>query len=56
MWFAALGSYDYNPWIINLAYQLLNNSTEVIELIAHNPFPDAPPKFIRALKYRYHVE
>ena len=48
MWFAALGSYNYNPWIINLAYRLLNNnSTDVNNLIKHDPFPEKPPKFIR---------
>jgi len=54
MWFAALGSYSYNPWIIHFTYQLLRNNTNVIGLLADNPFPSAPPKFIRALKYRYH--
>ena len=24
MWFAALGSYQHNPWFLNLVYRLLN--------------------------------
>lgn len=23
MWFAALGHYNHNPWLVNLAYKLL---------------------------------
>ena len=54
MWFAALGTYNHNPWIINLAYQMLDNSTDVYKLLQTNPFPDKPPRYIRAVKYTYH--
>ncbi|HZV33725.1 MAG TPA: lipase maturation factor family protein, partial [Verrucomicrobiae bacterium] len=54
MWFAALGSYRENPWFVNFCVRLLQGSPEVLALLAHNPFPDAPPHFIRARVYDYH--
>ncbi|XP_038047006.1 lipase maturation factor 2-like [Patiria miniata] len=53
MWFAALGSYERTPWFINFAYRLLEGKPEVLDLIASNPFPEKPPKFIRANLYTY---
>jgi predicted DCC family thiol-disulfide oxidoreductase YuxK/uncharacterized membrane protein YphA (DoxX/SURF4 family) len=54
MWFAALGGYRQNPWLVNFCIRLLQGSPEVIALLEHNPFPDAPPKYIRAEVYEYH--
>ncbi|KAK2167805.1 hypothetical protein NP493_1259g00035 [Ridgeia piscesae] len=54
MWFAALGSYNHNPWLVNLVYRLLNNQPEVLALMGKNPFPNKPPKYIRANLYHYH--
>lgn len=54
MWFAALGSYHNNRWLINFMVRLLEGSPEVLALLADNPFPDAPPRFIRAVVYDYH--
>jgi hypothetical protein len=53
MWFAALGSYRNNPWFVNFAVRLLQGRPEVTRLLRTNPFPDAPPRFIRATVYRY---
>jgi hypothetical protein len=53
MWFAALGSYRNNPWFVNFVYQLLKGSPEVLGLFGRNPFPDAPPRYVRALVYDY---
>jgi hypothetical protein len=54
MWFAALESPQDNQWFINFEFRLLQNSPEVLALLARNPFPKAPPKYIRALLYEYH--
>eukprot|EP00057_Strongylocentrotus_purpuratus_P032809 XP_788922.3 PREDICTED: LOW QUALITY PROTEIN: lipase maturation factor 2 [Strongylocentrotus purpuratus] len=54
MWFAALGSYQRNPWFLNMVYRLLNDQPEVMALIKHNPFPDEPPKYVRARLFHYH--
>ncbi len=53
MWFAALGSYEANPWFMAFLRQLLHNRPEVVALLAHNPFPEAPPRLLRAVVYRY---
>jgi len=54
MWFAALGSYQYNFWFRVLCYRLLTNEPSVTALLQENPFPNKPPKFIKALLYTYH--
>ncbi len=53
MWFAALGSYGENPWFGRLIVQLLEGSQDVSRLLAKNPFPHTPPRYIRAMFYRY---
>ena len=54
MWFAALSDPRQNPWFINFELRLLQGSPEVSTLLGRNPFPNAPPKFIRAQLYEYH--
>jgi hypothetical protein len=54
MWFAALGSYQDNPWFINFEIRLLQGSPEVLKLLKSNPFPGRPPRYIRAPLYDYH--
>ena len=54
MWFAALGDYRQNPWLINFCLRLLQGSPGVLSLLEHNPFPEAPPRYIRAVQYEYH--
>jgi hypothetical protein len=34
--------------------KLLENDRPVLRLLRDNPFPDRPPKFVRALLYEYH--
>jgi len=53
MWFAALGSYQTSPWFPNLMYRILEGSPDVLELLDHDPFPDGPPKYLRAMVYEY---
>ena len=53
MWFAALGTYEQNVWFIRFAVKLLEGAKPVLKLIKHNPFPDNPPKYIRAVLYDY---
>ena len=53
MWFAALQDYRSNPWLINCCIRLLQGSPEVLALFQRNPFPDAPPRRIRAVLYEY---
>jgi hypothetical protein len=53
MWFAALESPRENPWFFGLIVRLLQGSQDVNRLLAHNPFPDKPPGYVRAMFYRY---
>ena len=53
MWFAALSSYEYVPWFRAFEARLLEGSPEVLGLLASNPFPDHPPRYVRAWLYEY---
>jgi hypothetical protein len=53
MWFAALDAPEQNPWLVGLIVRLLEGSRDVTGLLTHDPFPDKPPHYIRAMFYRY---
>ena len=53
MWFAAMASPNEYPWTVNLVSKLLHNDPGIVGLFASNPFPDKPPRYIRAILYRY---
>lgn len=53
MWFAAMSTAGQYPWTYNLVWKLLHNDKQATGLFAQNPFPDAPPRYIRAVLYRY---
>ena len=53
IWFAAMASPSEYPWTLHFAWKLLHNDTSTLSLLANNPFPDAPPHYIRARLYRY---
>jgi hypothetical protein len=53
MWFAAMSSPDRYPWSLHLVWKLLHNDPGALSLFAGNPFPDRPPRYIRAVLYRY---
>ncbi|HEX4005207.1 MAG TPA: lipase maturation factor family protein [Acidobacteriaceae bacterium] len=53
LWFASLTSYE-NAQIVPLTEErLLDNNAAVLSLFRANPFPDAPPKFVRAILWQY---
>jgi hypothetical protein len=53
MWFAAMSPPESHPWIFALVERLLEGEKRILRLFAHNPFPNAPPRYIRADWYRY---
>lgn len=53
LWFASLGSWRDNMFVASTEERLLNNSPDVIHLFRGNPFPDSPPKQVRAVLYQY---
>ncbi len=53
LWFAALGTYQNNPWTLKLMEGLLIGDERVLALFRRNPFPGKPPAFVRADFHRY---
>ena len=53
MWFAALGG--RRAWFAASVARLLEGSPDVLALLASNPFPDRPPRYVRALLYDYRM-
>jgi hypothetical protein len=54
LWFAGMSPLGRQPWLVHLVWKLLHNDPTVLTLVAHNPFPDKAPTWIRILRYRYH--
>ena len=52
-WFAALAPVQSLGWLETLAVRLRSNTPEVLGLLGRNPFPDAPPRHVRAVLYDY---
>ena len=53
MWFAALGDIRQNPWLMQVFDKLFTGSPSVLALFEGNPFPEHPPRYLRASLYRY---
>lgn len=53
MWFASLSTCRDNPWLLRLQAALLQGDATVLGLLRENPFPDAPPRFVRTRLFDY---
>jgi hypothetical protein len=53
MWFEAFSPQPQDQWFITLLQQLLRGDPAAVSLLSINPFPDHPPRFLRARYYRY---
>jgi hypothetical protein len=53
MWFAALSPMYAQSWFLTFVGKLLVNDRDTIRLLRTNPFPERPPRYVRALLYRY---
>lgn len=53
MWFASMDTPEDYPWTYHLVWKLLHNDPRVVDLFAVNPFPRKPPRYVRAVLYRY---
>ena len=53
MWFVPLSASYADPWFVPFLRGLLENDPDICSLLGHNPFPDDPPKAVRARRYRY---
>ncbi|MCV7378311.1 hypothetical protein BST11_20350 [Mycobacterium alsense] len=53
MWFAAISPGYAQPWLRPFMQRLLRNDRATLRLLRHNPFPDSPPRYVRAQLYQY---
>jgi hypothetical protein len=53
IWFAAMSTYENEPWLIHFVWKLLHNDEGALSLIDKNPFKKTPPQHVRILRYRY---
>jgi hypothetical protein len=53
LWFASLGGWRENTWVVNTEVLLLKNDPDVLELFAGNPFAGAPPIQVRTVIWQY---
>ncbi len=52
-WFAAMSDYRHEPWLVYFVCKLLAGDRGALSLLAPGPFEDRPPRYIRAVLYRY---
>jgi len=53
LWFASLGEWRDNPMVLRTERRLLSNDHDVLALFAANPFPQGPPRQVRAVLWQY---
>jgi hypothetical protein len=53
MWFASMSQPEEYPWTLHLVWKLLHNDPGALSLLGGNPFADKPPRYIRAMLYKY---
>jgi hypothetical protein len=53
LWFASLGPWRQNLFVIQTEERLLRGSPDVLNLFAGNPFAGAPPQRIRTMLWQY---
>ena len=53
MWFASLGELKHNPWFSNFLVRVLQGEPSVLALLETNPFPEKPPRYLRAALFQY---
>lgn len=53
IWFAAISRFEHQPWLHRLLLKIFEGDRHVLALFDRNPFPTAPPRYLRARLYRY---
>jgi len=53
LWFASLGNWRENTFVLRTEELLLAGDAQVLSLFASNPFPQGPPQQIRAVLWQY---
>jgi hypothetical protein len=53
LWFASLGDWQQNELVPATEERLLVSSLAALSLFKDNPFPNAPPRYVRAVLWQY---
>lgn len=53
LWFASLGDWRQNQIVLLTEERLLENDGDVLNLFRGNPFPQSPPRYVRAVLWQY---
>ena len=53
LWFASLGGWRDNMFVVSAEERLLANNQDVLSLFAGNPFGETAPRFVRAVIWQY---
>jgi hypothetical protein len=53
LWFIPLSPRYGGDWFVRFVARLLEGDRPTLALVRHNPFPDGPPRFVRARFFRY---
>ena len=53
LWFASLGTWRENPFVIRTEQQLLLGNPDVLALFRSDPFAKGPPKLMRSVVWQY---
>ena len=53
LWFASLGDWRQNEIVLLTEERLLENDGDVLYLFRSNPFPQSPPRYVRAVLWQY---
>jgi hypothetical protein len=53
LWFASLGGWRDNSFVLNTELRLLTGDRDALSLFAANPFPHAAPRQVRAVLWQY---
>ena len=53
LWFASLTDWRQDDLALRTEERLLENDKDVLSLFRNNPFPQSPPKYVRAVLWQY---
>lgn len=53
LWFASLGPWQQNLWVLNVEERLRERSPDVLALFRRDPFGGRPPQAVRAVLWQY---
>jgi hypothetical protein len=48
-----MSQFNDEPWFVNFMAKLLQGDRAVLGLLRSNPFPNRPPRYVRARLFRY---